>query len=370
LRLRGERDARGGGEQQRRTDTSQHDGTPLGTTGLAVESVAPGCIVSGKITAVERSDPAQEVRDIVLQRVASGSRPGARHDPHRVALCIEGGAMRGVVSAGMVVAIEQLELLNAFDVVYGSSGGALNGAYLLAGQAALGTTIYYENINNDKFISFARALTSRPVVDIDFLVSHVMQHEKPLDTTAMLASPIPLHIVSSNVDTGERTVTLAKDRDHLLRLLRAGATMPVMSGPPAQIDGRRYWDALLTEPVPVPVADEAPVTHLVALLTRGPGATGPSLSWFDRLYVLPRIASYSPRLASRYVHRSREYVELIRRIDEGRTPNGRPVLGIKPRGLAIDKLERRRDRLMNGAAQGFEAVCSAFAAERQASKSA
>lgn len=278
--------------------------------------------------------------------------------------------MRSVTSAGMVSAIEKLGLLSAFDVVYGSSGGALNGAYLLAGQAALGTTIYYENINNEKFISFARTLTSRPIVDIDFLVWHVMQHEKPLDTSAVLTSPIPLHIVSSNVDTGERTVTHANDADHLLRLLRAGATMPVMGGPPAQVNGGRYWDALLTEPVPVPVADAPPVTHLVALLTRCPGAPGPSLSLFERMYVLPRIASYSPVLAARYRNRTREYVDLIRHIDEGRTPNGRPVLGLKPCGPAMDKLERRRDRLMNGAAQGFDAVCSAFADERHASRSA
>jgi predicted patatin/cPLA2 family phospholipase len=319
---------------------------------------------------VPLADLARDVRDIVLRRVAEGSRPGARTDAHYLALCIEGGAMRGVTSAGMVSAIERLGLLPAFDVVYGSSGGALNGAYLLAGQAALGTTIYYENINNDKFISFARTLTSRPIVDIDFLVWHVMQREKPLDTAAVLASPIPLYIVSSNVDSGERTATRATSGDHLLRLLRAGATMPIIGGAPASVDGGRPWDALLTEPVPVPVADVPPVTHVVALLTRCDGAPGPTLSWFERMYVLPRIASYSPVLAARYRNRAQEYAALIRCIDEGRTPNGRPALGLKPCGPATDKLERRRDRLVSGAAQGFDAVCSVFGDERQASRSA
>jgi predicted patatin/cPLA2 family phospholipase len=319
---------------------------------------------------VHLTAPAREVRDIVLRRKAEGSRPGARNDPHRVALCIEGGAMRGVTSAGMVAALEEFGLLPAFDAVYGSSGGALNGAYLLAGQASLGTTIYYENINNDKFISFARTFSSRPVIDIDFLVWHVMQHEKPLDTAAVLASPIPLFIVSSNVDTGERHVVTATGADHLLQMLRAGATMPIMAGPPASVGDGRYWDALLTEPVPVPAADEAPVTHLVALLTRCPGAPGPTLSWFERMYVLPRIASYSPKLAERYRTRTNEYLDLIQRIDNGRTANGRPVLGLKPIGPRTDKLERRRDRLMNGAAQGFDAVRSAFTGEPYSSSSA
>jgi predicted patatin/cPLA2 family phospholipase len=319
---------------------------------------------------VQLTPPAREVRDIVLRRAAQGSRPGARNDPYRVALCIEGGAMRGVTSAGMVSAFEELGLLPAFDAVYGSSGGALNGAYLLAGQAAIGTTIYYENINNPKFISFARTFSSRPVIDIDFLVWHVMQREKPLDTAAVLASPIPLFIVSSNVDTGDCSVVRASNPNHLLQMLRASATMPIMAGPPASVDGERYWDALLTEPVPVRVADEAPVTHLVALLTRCPGAPGPTLSWFERMYVLPKIASYSLKLAERYRQRNGEYVDLIQCIDSGRTANGRPVLGVKPVGPGTNKLERRRDRLMDGAAQGFDAVCSAFAADRHSSSSA
>jgi predicted patatin/cPLA2 family phospholipase len=320
--------------------------------------------------AVFLTPPAREVRDIVLRRAADGSRPGQRQDPYYVALCIEGGAMRGVTSAGMVSALEELGLVDAFDAVYGSSGGALNGAYLLAGQAAIGTTIYYENINNEKFISFARTFSSRPVIDIDFLVWHVMQHEKPLDTAAVLASPIPLFIVTSDVDSGERSVVKATDADHLLQMLRAGATMPIMAGPPASVGGARYWDALLTEPVPIPVADEEPVTHLVALLTRCAGAPGPTLSWFERFYVLPKIASVSPKLADRYRRRTRDYVDLIHHIDKGRTAKGRPVLALKPVGPGTDKLERRRDRLVNGAAQGFEAVYSAFADRPQASRSA
>ena len=53
--------------------------------------------------------------------------------------------MRGIVSAGMVTALEHLALRDVFDAVYGASAGAMNGAYFVAGQAAYGTTIYYEN---------------------------------------------------------------------------------------------------------------------------------------------------------------------------------------------------------------------------------
>ena len=68
----------------------------------------------------------------ILRRRREGSRPGARRDGRRVALVIEGGGMRGVVSAGMTAAIEQLGLRDAFDEVHGASAGAFNANVFIA----------------------------------------------------------------------------------------------------------------------------------------------------------------------------------------------------------------------------------------------
>jgi predicted acylesterase/phospholipase RssA len=70
------------------------------------------------------------------------ARRAGTYDHYRVALVVEGGCMRGVISAGAVTALEQLHLAQRFDAVYGVSAGALDCAYMLAGQAAMGTTIY------------------------------------------------------------------------------------------------------------------------------------------------------------------------------------------------------------------------------------
>ena len=50
-------------------------------------------------------------------------------DGFRVALAIEGGGMRGCVTAGMAAAVHHLGLEDAIDVVYGSSAGTVIGAY-------------------------------------------------------------------------------------------------------------------------------------------------------------------------------------------------------------------------------------------------
>src|SRR5215831_14579509 len=87
--------------------------------------------------------------------IKAGQEPG---DGRKVALIVEGGAMRGVISCAALMALEELELTDVFDEVYGASAGAVNAAYFLTGQADYATTIYYQKINNTRFI---RRLWSR-----------------------------------------------------------------------------------------------------------------------------------------------------------------------------------------------------------------
>ena len=49
--------------------------------------------------------------------------------------------MRGTISAGMALALDELGLVSAFDAVYGASAGAITGAWLLSRpQGLLGWT--------------------------------------------------------------------------------------------------------------------------------------------------------------------------------------------------------------------------------------
>lgn len=301
------------------------------------------------------------VLDLLARRAASGSR-SPHCDGASLALCIEGGSMRGVVSAGMALGLEQLGLLSCFDVVYGSSAGAMNGAYFLAGQAAFGTTIYYDNLNNRHFIDFLRPLRRRPVVDLDFVVTSVMLHQKPLDTSRVIDSPVPLVAIATDAATGERAAFRRfEDGRDLRRALRAGATMPVVAGPPYPYHHGYYFDALLTEPIPVPIAEAEGHTHILALLTRPYREGVRQLSLVEKLLVVRQLERVSPNLARRYLGRAAAYSELLRAIAGGTGPTGRAQVSvIRPLGPVVSKLERRRQHLIAGAARGLEAVMSAI----------
>jgi predicted patatin/cPLA2 family phospholipase len=310
------------------------------------------------------------VIDLLVARQARGSR--APHgDGARVALAIEGGAMRGVVSAGMVSALEHLGLTHAFDAVYGSSAGAINGAYFLAGQAALGTGIYSEDINNRSFIDLARPLSRRPIVDLGFLMNDVARHRKPLEFARTLASSSPLVVMATDVETATRaSLRQFADAESLFLALRAGATMPVVAGPPVVYGGRSYLDASLTEPIPVPLAEAEGFTHVLVLLTRPAAATSGGGA-LDRYYVIPRLRRLSPALAALYVGRGIAYSALLDQIGRGRGPAGRAeVLGLRPTQPEVSRLEKDAVRLRAAAQDGFDVVLRAFGQGAGASRSA
>ncbi len=299
-----------------------------------------------------------DLSEILRRRALAGTR--APHgDDAKVALCIEGGAMRGVIAAGMVAALEELGLTHAFDGVYGSSAGAICGAYFLAGQAEIGARIFTEDINNRRFASRLRTFTRRPIVNLHYLVEEVMVGAKPLDTARVLASNTPLMVVATDVASASTAVLRDfVDGDELRAALRAGATMPIIAGPPHPFRGRRYFDASLTEPIPVPSADKAGFTHIVVLLTR-PRGVPRAVSRFDRLVVGPRLARVSAPLAEGYLARTAPYASLQDEIASGRSVRGAVLLGIRPQ-ITVSKLERDRTRLLAGADSGRAAVLAAL----------
>ena len=72
---------------------------------------------------------------LLRQRALASSTPGARRDPFKLGLVVEGGGMRGCVSGGALQALADLGLRDIFDAVYGSSAGAINSTYFLTGAA-------------------------------------------------------------------------------------------------------------------------------------------------------------------------------------------------------------------------------------------
>jgi predicted acylesterase/phospholipase RssA len=215
-----------------------------------------------------------EVLRVIDERVRSGSRPGNRSDGLRVILSIEGGGMRGTVSAGMALALHELGMTPAFDAVYGASAGALTGAWLLSSEAER-LRGWTDPDYARTLIRWSALLRRRPVVDVRSLVEVVYQSVFPMDFASVLASPVEFHPLATDAVTGESTDLrpLIADPVELRLALRASASLPFLAGPPVMLRDRRFYDAGVAESIPfrTPLAQGA--THVLVLRSRRPPTT-------------------------------------------------------------------------------------------------
>jgi predicted acylesterase/phospholipase RssA len=260
-------------------------------------------------------------------------------DRYKIALCIEGGGMRGCVSAGMVCAIHHLNLTDSLNVVYGSSAGTIVGAYLITGQLPwFGPELYYDCLTTAgrRFIDTRRLLRAlgmglldprlvkdvvtrrqagKPVLNLPFLLRQTVQETKRLDWPKFVErqATLPLNVVTSGLHC-ESAVVLNMTNggfqtlDELTDCMHASCLLPGIAGPVMNLDRRvlrgepldrsdrkmicqnnldtdRYEplaDALLYEPLPFRTALERDgVTHAIVLRSRPDGVdvTGRGGGW-------------------------------------------------------------------------------------------
>ena len=304
---------------------------------------------------------AHPVPRLLFARAEAGTRPGARDDGCKLGLAVEGGGMRGIVSAGMLCALERLGLLGAFDAVYGTSSGAINSAFFVAGQTHYGIPLYWENINNTSFINYLRLFSKTPVLSLEFLLDNVMVRKKVLDWQAVVDSPVPLKPGAVCLEP-LKTVLLGDfhDRSELFDSLRASASIPLITGPPAEIGRRRYIDGGMIEPLSFQAALDDGCTHVLVLPTLPAGLERFRNPLLTEPLVTSALERLAPGLARAYRRRRETYLTDYRRLSEATLrPHDPPYLfaiRLDANDGRIHWFERRRKRLVAGARAGMEAA--------------
>ena len=243
------------------------------------------------------------VARVILERAQAESRPRARADDHLVCLAVEGGGMRGAVSAGMCVVLEAAGLTGAFDRVYGVSAGALNGWALAAGQAAFSAT-HYQDAARRRVINRMRPLVGRSVIDFDLLFEELIAARKPLSFQGLASGPEFRALATSLETFSHRVLSGFSDLDELTRAVRASATLPMLAGEPPVFRGERMLDGGLIEPIPFETALREGATHVLVLRSRPAGYRQPLLRGLNQSPALrePRLGELlraRPRIYNR-----------------------------------------------------------------------
>lgn len=285
---------------------------------------------------------------------------GRRADDARLALVLEGGGMRGVVSAGMAAAIDRLGLAACFDLVVGTSAGALNGAALLAGCAEGSLRAYHSAMTTRRFINPYRLLIGRAAVNVAFTLDHAGDGLDEGRHERVAASTTPLHCLAVDVDAATTAVLSELHTVEDLRAaLLATSRMPWIGGAPIEFRGRRYLDGGLIESIPYETALGLGATHVLALQTRPWGLSPePASPLADRI-LSRRLQALNPALLEIYRARPAHYEREVRAIAEATSspsPGGPYVYGLRlPEGVpTVSRLERRANPIEAAGRAGFE----------------
>ena len=345
-------------------------------------------------------------------------------DGYKVALSVEGGGMRGCVTAGMVAAVHYLGLEDTVDVVYGSSAGTVIGAYFITRQLPwFGPELYYDALTTagDRFINTKRFLRAvglglldprltkdvifrrnhgKPVLDLSYLLNTTMQENKPLDweTFEEMQKVQPLKVMASGLKS-ERAFILDMEKgafsniEELACCMRASCLLPGVAGPVMNMksvqdsSGKRLQydmkprnnvdeedyepmaDALLFEPLPYRSAVKEGATHVICLRSRPDGVdvTGKS-SLFEKL-IIRRFLMRKNHLRKAYDYMRKQYhkklyVEQVIELNEGARDTERPYSDTsKPHLLAVAAPPGSPEvtRLETGREPIFEGVRRGFA---------
>ena len=315
-------------------------------------AVDPGELVRG---AAGVSNP---VLRIILERAGAGSRPGARTDDHVVCLAVEGGGMRGSVSAGMCVVLEAAGLVGAFDRVYGVSAGALNGAATAAGQAALSAT-HYQDAASRRVINRARPLLGRPVVDFDFLFQELIARRKPLSFAGLSSGPDFRALAISLETRSLRVLGGFADIEELMQAVRASAALPMFGGRPPLFRGEPMADGGILEAIPFETALREGATHVLVLRSRPAGYRKPPYSRLAEKLALRGEPELLELLRSGHDAYNRQAAEL-ERVMTGSRDAQVVQIAVPDCTRLIGRLEASPSRVVQGLQLGAAAMAEAI----------
>lgn len=279
-------------------------------------------------------------------------------DTHKVALVIEGGALRGICSCGAAQALYDSGFANCFDTVYGTSSGALNSLYFLSGELPTAMSIYYENAL-DK-----RCLTIRgypDILDVDWLMDRWVFGEKAFNLETVLNSSTELLISITNIQTGTaRYISSHRDeRETLRQAMRATAYSPLLCSGRQIIDGIAYNDGMVAAAIPVEKALEDGCTHIVALLTRPRGyrkEASSSFALIERLRLLKYPAPYRKAYRSRHT----TYNAALDRLYSETAELSTLVFAPEPSDYLISNLEHRSKNVRRFGEEAYHRTLTAL----------
>ena len=183
----------------------------------------------------------------------------------KVGLVLEGGAMRGMYTAGVIDAF--LDHAVHVDGILGVSAGACFGCNLFSGQR--GRVLRYNKrfMGDPRNVSIRSLITTGDIINREFAYYVIPTKYDVFDEAAFEAHGGEYWVVVTNVETGEAEYM---QMHHLLadiEMMRASASMPFCSRM-VDIGGQKYLDGGIADSIPVRHALTMGFEKVIVVLTQ------------------------------------------------------------------------------------------------------
>ena len=184
----------------------------------------------------------------------------------KVGLVLEGGAMRGLYTAGVLdVFLDNKDI--KIDTIIGVSAGALFGVNYKSRQK--GRTLRYnlKYANDERYMGFKSLVKTGDIVNKEFCYDELPNKLDIFDNETYKKSPEEFYAVVTNLDTGKPEYIKIEDAQKDIEYLRASGSMPYVSKI-VQIDGKKYLDGGTSDSIPVDEMMKMGVDKVIVVLTR------------------------------------------------------------------------------------------------------
>lgn len=187
----------------------------------------------------------------------------------KIGLIMEGGAMRGLFTAGVIDVLMENNI--EFDGAVGVSAGAAFGCNLKSRQ--IGRVIRYNTkYSKDKrFCSIWSLIHTGDMYGNDFCYRELPFELDIFDVETYKENPMDFYVVCTDVETGKpvyRNCPIADDE--CMQWIRASASMPLVSQV-VEVGGYKLLDGGISDSIPLKFFEEKDYDKNIVILTQPEG---------------------------------------------------------------------------------------------------
>ncbi|MBQ2950275.1 MAG: patatin family protein [Prevotella sp.] len=203
-------------------------------------------------------------------------------------LVLEGGAMRGLFSAGAMDVM--MEYGVHFDGIVGVSAGACFGCNYKSRQHGRAIRYNKQFAGDGRYCGFGSLIKTGNYYNAEFAYHIVPTQYDVFDADAYAANPMEYYVVCTDITTGKAVYKKCERFDHeMLEWIRASASMPVVSTV-VEVGGLKLLDGGVSDSIPLRFFQQQGYTDNVVILTqpidyvKRPLKAMPLVKWSLRKY--------------------------------------------------------------------------------------